>query len=124
MRPTSTGTSSYKNADYWLARSHRFDHLRREHDGRACVQVGSTWGFGALVRSVLAASTGAEAELDQAARRTEQLSFPQGPFSLAYTRFGEIWMRTEAGQLDRAAVLAADLIEQAERYGCVRDACG
>ena len=32
-----------KDADYWLARSHRFDHLRREHDGRACVQVGSTW---------------------------------------------------------------------------------
>jgi len=35
-----------KNADYWLARSHRFDHLRREHDGRACVQVGSTWFLG------------------------------------------------------------------------------
>jgi hypothetical protein len=31
-----------KNADYWLARRHRFDQLRREHDGRACVQVGST----------------------------------------------------------------------------------
>jgi hypothetical protein len=23
-----------KNADYWLARSHRFDHLRREHELR------------------------------------------------------------------------------------------
>jgi hypothetical protein len=46
MRPTSTGTSSYKNADYWLVRSHRFDHLRREHDRRACVQVGSTWFLG------------------------------------------------------------------------------
>ena len=31
-----------KNADYWLARSHRFAHLRREHGGRACVQVGSS----------------------------------------------------------------------------------
>jgi hypothetical protein len=23
-----------KNADYWLARGHRFDHLRREHEFR------------------------------------------------------------------------------------------
>jgi hypothetical protein len=23
-----------KSADYWLARSHRFDHLRREHERR------------------------------------------------------------------------------------------
>ncbi|HXL61123.1 MAG TPA: hypothetical protein VN959_10720 [Mycobacterium sp.] len=23
-----------KNADYWLARRHRFDHLRREHERR------------------------------------------------------------------------------------------
>ena len=43
-----------KATDYWLARSHRFDHLRREHDGRRCVQVGSTC-FRAPVRSVLAA---------------------------------------------------------------------
>ena len=35
------------NADYWLARRHRFAHLRREHDGRACVQVGSTCFYGA-----------------------------------------------------------------------------
>ena len=67
-----------------------------------------------LVRGDLA---GAEAELAQAARRAEQLGFPQGPFSLAYTRFREIWVRIEAGQLDRAAVLAADLIDQAERHG-------
>ncbi len=59
-----------------------------------------------LVRGDL---TGAEAELAQAARRAEQLGFPQGPYSLAYTRFAEIWLRIEAGQLDRAAVLAADL---------------
>jgi class 3 adenylate cyclase len=61
--------------------------------------------------------TGAEAELAHAARRTEQLSFPQGPYSLAYTRFVEIAMRAEAGQLDRATVLAANLIQQGERHG-------
>lgn len=33
-----------KNADYWLARRHRFDHLRHEHDHRRqgqTQQVGS-----------------------------------------------------------------------------------
>jgi hypothetical protein len=59
----------------------------------------------------------AEAELVHAARRAGQLGFPQGPFSLAYTRCMECWIRVEAGQLDRAAVLAADLTEQAERHG-------
>ena len=67
-----------------------------------------------LVRGDL---TGAEAELARAARRAEQLGFPQGPFSLAYARFVETWVRIEAGQLDRAAVLVADLTELAERYG-------
>ena len=67
-----------------------------------------------LVRGDL---TGVEAELAQVARRADKLGFPQGPFSLAFARFVEIWMRIEAGQLDRAAVLAADLIDQAERHG-------
>ncbi len=61
--------------------------------------------------------TAAEAELAHAAQRAERLDFPQGAFSLAYTRAMEIWVRIEAGQLDRAAVLAADLINLGERHG-------
>ena len=71
----------------------------------------------ALARFVHGDLTGAEAELAQVAHRVEGLGFPQGPFSAAFARFVEIWLRIEAGQLDRAAVLAADLIEQAERHG-------
>jgi len=67
-----------------------------------------------LVRGDLA---GAEAELARTACRAEGLGFPQGPFNLAYTRFVESWIRIEAGQLDRAAALAADLTDQAERHG-------
>jgi class 3 adenylate cyclase len=67
-----------------------------------------------LVRGDL---TAAEAELAHAAQRAERLDFPQGPFNLAYTRAIEIWVRIEAGQLDRAAVLAADLINLGERHG-------
>jgi hypothetical protein len=44
-------------------------------------------------------------------------SFPQGPFSLAFARFFEIWIRIEARQLDRAATLAAELVDHADRHG-------
>ena len=71
----------------------------------------------ALARFVRGDLTGAEAELAQVAHRVVGLGFPQGPFSAAFAHFVEIWLRIEAGQLDRAAVLAADLIEQAERHG-------
>ena len=67
-----------------------------------------------LVRGDLA---DAEAELTHAARRAEQLGFPQGPHTLAYARFVESWRRIEADQLDRAAIVAADLSELAERHG-------
>ena len=71
----------------------------------------------ALARFVHGDLTGAEAELAQVAQRVEGLGFPEGPFSAAFARFVEVWLRIEAGQPDRAAVLAADLIEQAERHG-------
>ena len=71
----------------------------------------------ALARFVHGDLTGAEAELAQVAHRVEGLGFPQGPFSAAFACFVEIWLRIEAGRPDRAAVLAACLIEQAERHG-------
>jgi len=61
--------------------------------------------------------TGAEAELARTAHRVEQLGFPQGPYMDAMARFVEIWMRIEAGQLDRAAALAADLLNVTQRHG-------
>jgi len=67
-----------------------------------------------VVRGDLA---GAEAELAHTARRAEQLGFPQGPISLAYARWAEVWMCIEAGQLDRAAVLAAEVTHLGERHG-------
>jgi hypothetical protein len=59
---------------------------------------------------------GAEAQVLHAARRADELSFPQGPFSLAFARFFEIWIRIEARQLGRAATLAAELVDHAERH--------
>ena len=60
---------------------------------------------------------GAEEQVLLAARRADELSFPQGPFSWAFTRFFETWIRIEAGQIGHAAALADELIEHADRYG-------
>ncbi len=60
---------------------------------------------------------GAETQILQAAHRSDELSYPQGPFSLAFARFFEIWIRIEADELDRAAALAADLIDHGHRHG-------
>jgi tetratricopeptide (TPR) repeat protein len=67
-----------------------------------------------LVRGDLA---NAQAALTKAEHVTEGLGFPEGPFNLAYVRFVEIWLHVEAGELDRAAVVAADVTEVGERLG-------
>jgi hypothetical protein len=68
----------------------------------------------ALPRGDLAS---AEGGLALAARLAEGLGFPATPYMHAYMRSMTTWLRIEAGQLDRASVLAAGLIDQAERYG-------
>ncbi|SCX01155.1 ATP-binding protein [Mycolicibacterium fluoranthenivorans] len=61
--------------------------------------------------------SGAQAQVLRAADRAEELSFPQGPFSLAFARFFEIWICIETRQLDRAATLATGLVQHAELHG-------
>jgi class 3 adenylate cyclase len=60
---------------------------------------------------------GAGAALDRGVERIGELIFPQGPFSLCYLRFVEVFMRLEAGQFDRAVELAAEIPERSERHG-------
>ncbi|MGZ4526949.1 MAG: ATP-binding protein [Mycobacterium sp.] len=71
----------------------------------------------ALARFVQGDLGGAEEQLAETVRRVAELGFPQGPFSHAYLRCYEIWMRIEAGQLGRAAELVDELDEQAKRHG-------
>jgi class 3 adenylate cyclase len=71
----------------------------------------------ALVALVRGDLRRAEAELARSARLAEGFSFPEGPYLLAYIRSMETWLRVEAGQLDRAALVAADMIDEAERHG-------
>jgi class 3 adenylate cyclase/tetratricopeptide (TPR) repeat protein len=67
-----------------------------------------------LVRGDL---TAAEAALENAERLTHGFKFPEEQFSLAFVRFVEIWLRLEAGEIDRASTVAADVTEMGERHG-------
>ena len=71
----------------------------------------------ALVALVRGDLTRAEAELARSARLAAGFGFPEGPYMRAYTRSMETWLRVEAGQLDRAALVAADMINEGERHG-------
>jgi class 3 adenylate cyclase/tetratricopeptide (TPR) repeat protein len=71
----------------------------------------------ALVALVRGDLTKAEAELARSARLAEGFGFPEGPYLRAYIRSMETWLRVEAGQLDRAALVAADMINEGERHG-------
>lgn len=71
----------------------------------------------ALARFVHGDLSGAEQELAQLARRFGALGFPQGQFSAAFAAFVEIWMRIQAGHMDRASALSAALIDRAEQHG-------
>jgi tetratricopeptide (TPR) repeat protein len=79
--------------------------------------VASSYVFLAVDRVLHGDLTGAEARLTQALRRAQPLGFPAGPYSHIFAGIYEIWIRCEAGQLDRARAVAVQLIEQSERHG-------
>lgn len=79
--------------------------------------IASTHTFLALARFVQGDLAGAEEQLAATVRRVADLDFPQGPYSLAYQRCYEAWMRIEWGQLGRAADIVGVLREEAKRHG-------
>jgi class 3 adenylate cyclase len=71
----------------------------------------------ALVALVRGDLRRAEGELARSARLADRFGFPEGPYLRAYTRSMETWLRVEAGQLARAALVAAEMSNEAERHG-------
>lgn len=71
----------------------------------------------AIARYMKGDLAGAEEEFAKTERYCAGLDFPQGAFSLAYAQQLEVLMRIEAGQLERAAEIAAVLAADGERHG-------
>lgn len=112
----------YESARRWLANSaaSRSDQDQLASEGVWFLPneaTASVYTHLALAHYAFGDLADAEAEL----RRTEQhcadLPFPQGPFSCAYARACEFLMRIDAGQLDVAASVAADLGRLSEQHG-------
>jgi class 3 adenylate cyclase len=82
------------------------------HDPEVLVLTGLAQG-----RWALGDLSGASAAIDRSLIRIDELGFPQGPFSLCYVRYVEVWMWLEAGRFDRAAELAADIPKRAASHG-------
>ncbi len=79
--------------------------------------IATLYTYLATSRFVQGDLAGAEAALAQTYHRCQQVSFPHGMFSLAYGKSLEIWIRMEAGQLERAAQLATELADLGKQYG-------
>ncbi len=73
----------------------------------------------AMARYIQGDLSGAADELLASARRCDEVGQPQGPYSLAYTRQMEVFIRIESGELDQAAAVAASLISDARKHGFV-----
>lgn len=82
------------------------------NDGKA-----SIYTHLALARYIRGDLAGAEADLDRAARRCDEIGFPQGAFSRGYARQMEFLIRIEAEQLAAAAAVAADLTTIGVQHG-------
>jgi hypothetical protein len=82
------------------------------HDPEVLVLTGLAQG-----RWALGDLNGASEALQRSLIRIDELGFPQGPFSLCYERFVEVWMWLEAGQFDRAATLASEITTRAASHG-------
>ncbi len=122
-----SGTLAWLRGDFGESRE-KLEEAARLMEDRGNHDVESEWFMPhdpvVLVLSGLAQArwisgdlAGAGAALDRGLDRIGELIFPQGPFSLCYLGFVEVFMRLEAGQFDRAVELAAEIPVRSERHG-------
>jgi len=71
----------------------------------------------AHTRWVLGDLEGADAAFVNSDDRGKELGFPQGPYSVCYARWVQAWAYLEAGLYERAAEIAADMVQQSQPYG-------
>ncbi|MGE5697518.1 MAG: ATP-binding protein [Candidatus Sericytochromatia bacterium] len=114
------GEFGYTRSQLDIAAATLTEEATRELDAMLFMPNDATAGLfthRALSRYIDCDLPGAERELALAEERCAKLPFPQGAFSLAYTRQIEVMIRIEAGQLDRADDVATDLARLGEQHG-------
>jgi class 3 adenylate cyclase len=82
------------------------------HDAGAAMEV-----FLAIARFMASDVAGAEESLACSRAVSEQLEFPQGPWSIAYTHWIGSWMWIESGRLDAADAAVQELQLSSELHG-------
>ena len=97
----------------WAANPHELDSVWFV----ASDPIASTYQRLAVVRMVQGDLAGAKNELAHSKQRADSLEFPQGPFSVSFTRFAESMILVEAGELEKAAAVVAKILTVAERHG-------
>lgn len=112
-----SAASQLQQAAAGFAATDHVDAGRARLEERFNLTVVSAHSQLVLAHLVLGDFTAAEAARVNAERLTYGFKFPEDQFSLAFVRFVEIWLLLEAGELDRARAVAADLTEMGERHG-------
>jgi class 3 adenylate cyclase/tetratricopeptide (TPR) repeat protein len=124
---SSLGCVTWLEGDFTAARDHFLRALadRSAADPRVLATawwvvvdpISSAHVFLALTHMVCGDLDAANAELAESVARSDELGFPQNAHNRAHTRFMEIWIRLESGQISEAATLAAELRSHAEQSG-------
>ncbi|MFN8033967.1 hypothetical protein EB75_18100 [Mycobacterium sp. ST-F2] len=130
MREANTAgfaTMSWYRGDFSTARS-ELERLTAAHNDVDSARIETAWFIPhepvaslhtllSMARFVQGDLLGMQAALDDTEARCAKLGFPHGPFSLAYARSIEMWMRYECGQQARSVQCVDELAGLARRHG-------
>jgi class 3 adenylate cyclase len=124
---SSLGSVIWLEGDFTAARGHLLRALadRSAADPRvletawwvAVDPISAANNFLALTHMVCGDLDRAKAELAESVRRCDGLGFPQNAHNRAHTYFMEIWVCLEAGQIEEASNLVAELRQLSEQSG-------
>jgi class 3 adenylate cyclase/tetratricopeptide (TPR) repeat protein len=123
----SVGAVTWLEGDFAAARKHLLRALanRSAADPQELARtwwvaddpISSAHNYLATTHIVHGDLDGAKAELAESVRRCDDLGFPQNALNRARTYFVEIWVCLEAGQIEEAGALVADLRRLSEQSG-------
>jgi class 3 adenylate cyclase/tetratricopeptide (TPR) repeat protein len=124
---SSFGSVAWLEGDFTAARGHLLRALADRSAADPAVLDAPSWvtwdpiasahQYLALTHTVCGDLDRADAELADAVRRSDELSFPHDACNRAQTYFVEIWVCLEAGQTEQAATLVGRLRQLSQQTG-------